>query len=65
MSEYSVAVSGSARDDAAVTPDEFVLAIKKADGAVSDTLKNLAEDPPGRRSHPRGSVLSRLMCNCA
>jgi len=43
-----------------VTPEEFVLAVKKAafDSAVNETIKGLKEGPPGRAPHPRGSALS-------
>jgi hypothetical protein len=43
-----------------MTPEDFVLAIKKAafDSAVTDTIHKLRTGPPGRGSHPRGSALS-------
>ena len=43
-----------------MTPEDFVLAIKKAafDSAVTGTLHKLKAGPPGRGSHPRGIALS-------
>jgi hypothetical protein len=60
MSERPVAGSERARDYRSMTPEDFVLAIKKVafDSAVTDTIQKLRTGPPSRGSYPRGGALS-------